>query len=405
MNVFIKSGANFDALRYPKFRDKSLRIVLAGFQYHLHTECLEALKANGHEVYSIPNGANLKQQWGYFTNAIRDFRPDFVLSINLIGFDIGGVLSDLLERLELPLAVWWVDSPLAVLLQSQKPLTPWTQQFSWDRGTLLVLRRMGYADSEFLPLATSPKLMTRRKVCDEDRVGFVGASMRAEAVQSLRKLPLEMRAKVYALTHQLGDIKMNPTPIARLMPWLELHRDCPVQVLPCSYWHATGNYRRGLVAGSSCHIDVFGDKHWALYLKARQYQGGVEYGRALAEVYGRYGINLNNTSAQMPTGVNQRVFDVPACGQFILTDHQSDLDEVFEVGEEVVAFTSLAEQDALIQYYRKRPGAREAIARKGYKRVLAEHTYAHRLQKLVQIMRRQFDHTIAPCRVGERVAS
>ena len=304
-------------------------------------------RCNGHEVYTIPKGADLKQQCGHFTKAIQNFRPDFVLSINLIGFDTGGVISDLLERLELPWAVWWVDSSLAVLVQSQRPLTPSTQQFSWAGEILLVLRRMGYGDSEFLPLATSPKLMTRCKFCDDARVGFVGASMGSEAVLSLSNLPLQLRSTVRAVAYELRHIKMNPTPITRPMLWQEIYLDCPVAVLACSY-------RRGLVAGSSCHIDVFGEKYWSVYLKPGQYDGKVLYGTALAGVYGRYGINLNNTGAQMLTGVNQRVFDVPACGQFILTEHQSDLDGVFEIGEEVVDFTSTTQEDELIEYYLKR---------------------------------------------------
>ena len=55
----------------------------------------------------------------------------------------------------------------------------------------------------------------------------------------------------------------------------------------------------------------------------------VDYRSEIAQWYRRIKINLNITSCQMPTALNQRVFDVPACGGFILNDNQTDLKELF----------------------------------------------------------------------------
>ena len=45
----------------------------------------------------------------------------------------------------------------------------------------------------------------------------------------------------------------------------------------------------------------------------------------------------------------------------------------------------------LIRYYLARPDARKRIAEAARKRVLKEHTYAHRLQNLIARMREVYD--------------
>jgi spore maturation protein CgeB len=88
--------------------------------------------------------------------------------------------------------------------------------------------------------------------------------------------------------------------------------------------------------------------------------------------------------------VNQRVFDVPACGSFLLTDHQKAIEELFEVGKEIVTYKNVEEIPELVRFYLNNPDAREKIAMKGRERVLKEHTYKHRLRKIIEIMRARY---------------
>ena len=46
----------------------------------------------------------------------------------------------------------------------------------------------------------------------------------------------------------------------------------------------------------------------------------LNYYKDLPLLYNACKINFNATSLQMKEAVNQRVFDVPACGAFLLTD-------------------------------------------------------------------------------------
>jgi len=88
--------------------------------------------------------------------------------------------------------------------------------------------------------------------------------------------------------------------------------------------------------------------------------------------------------------VNQRVFDCPAAGGFLLTDAQGDIEDLFDPGNEVAAYRSWEECRDLLRFYRARPDARLEIVRAARRRVLSEHTYAHRLDRIVSQVHETF---------------
>ena len=98
-------------------------------------------------------------------------------------------------------------------------------------------------------------------------------------------------------------------------------------------------------------------------------------------------INFNCTSAQMKGAVNQRIFDVPCAGAFVLTDWREQMDELFTPGKEVIFYREPGETPELIRHYLAKPNERARIAAAARARVLAEHTYVHRLQTLAARMR------------------
>ena len=113
-------------------------------------------------------------------------------------------------------------------------------------------------------------------------------------------------------------------------------------------------------------------------------------GRALlpaervARSYRAAGIVLNVHHPQLPQGCNQRTFEAPACGAFSLVDSRSELGRLFVPGEEVAVFDGVDDLQGNIRYYLAHAGERAAIAARGRERVLAEHTYQHRMKALLR---------------------
>lgn len=81
--------------------------------------------------------------------------------------------------------------------------------------------------------------------------------------------------------------------------------------------------------------------------------------------------------------VNPRTFELAACGAFQVVDRRALLSELFAEGE-LALFSDMPELVQAIEFYRANPEARAEVAGRGRARVLAEHTYAHRMQTLLQ---------------------
>jgi len=84
--------------------------------------------------------------------------------------------------------------------------------------------------------------------------------------------------------------------------------------------------------------------------------------------------------------VNPRTFELAACGAFQLTDPRSLMPELFADGE-LAVFTSMDALREAIAHYLAHPDERMGMAAKARARVLADHTYQHRMRVLVDTIR------------------
>jgi spore maturation protein CgeB len=108
------------------------------------------------------------------------------------------------------------------------------------------------------------------------------------------------------------------------------------------------------------------------------------------KIFNATDINLNLHSSiqadRVVTGgdfVNPRTFELAGCGAFQLVDQRQLLPELF-APDELAVFHSLDEMVDMADYYQDRPEERGELARRSHERALAEHTYAARMQKLLE---------------------
>ncbi|TAJ22919.1 MAG: glycosyltransferase family 1 protein [Nitrospirae bacterium] len=102
------------------------------------------------------------------------------------------------------------------------------------------------------------------------------------------------------------------------------------------------------------------------------------------KVYNASLVNLNTHHHQSrDAGVNTRAFEILAAGAFELTDHVPGMEAFLDPGREVAVYRTSEEATELARYYAKADEERRRLAGAGHKRVLAEHTYRHRMQTLL----------------------
>lgn len=115
-------------------------------------------------------------------------------------------------------------------------------------------------------------------------------------------------------------------------------------------------------------------------------RGGVSTLTEMPKVFQASRINLNMTMRPIETGLSQRIWDVPACGGFLLTNYQAEIPDYFEVGKDLETYESMEELEEKVQYYLTHEEERMEIAINGYEKTAASHTYEMRLAQMIKIL-------------------
>ncbi|MEE9162666.1 MAG: glycosyltransferase, partial [Candidatus Neomarinimicrobiota bacterium] len=147
----------------------------------------------------------------------------------------------------------------------------------------------------------------------------------------------------------------------------------------------TRRYRVGRLTSLLAQpLAVFGIDDWKNYLPAEVVHKPVAYFKETPSVYRSSAVTLSLATFQQETALNQRLFDVPLCNGFVLSDWQDSLAEHFEPEEEIITFRSDEELKDKVHYFLGHPSAREQVSRKARERVLAEHLMEHRVANMLE---------------------
>ncbi len=364
------------------------RVIVFQCGYYLDREIAGTLEAMGIEVavWRFQRGpASVGENFRELLKLIRNFRPQMLLTVNHLGFDAEGVLDDVVSRLNLPVASWFVDSPVFIL-GDRKPSDK-ISVFSWDGDYLESLAAKGFKKVHYLPLASDPRFFHPLKGVKPVRdLAFVGDAMRAATDKYLAKLGWDGRV-LGKIDEAAAEFLQKP----ELVPTDLKPAAGPGQKLDLAAlvtWRASRLWRlKVLSALPRERLTLAGDEEWPQLLAgAAQTLPAIDYYTELSAFYQSNRVNINITSAQMKSGLNQRVFDVPAAGAFLLTDSRAQLEALFEPGREVVVYSTPEEARELALWHLKHESAREKIAGAAHARVKSSHLYERRLAEMLKIM-------------------
>ena len=82
-----------------------------------------------------------------------------------------------------------------------------------------------------------------------------------------------------------------------------------------------------------------------------------------------------------------RVFDVMACGGFLIAEHADDMDDLFDIGREIVTYRTLDELLSKVSYYLNNLAEAKSIAEAGRKAVHDRHTIKMRIAHMLSTVR------------------
>jgi spore maturation protein CgeB len=133
-------------------------------------------------------------------------------------------------------------------------------------------------------------------------------------------------------------------------------------------------------------LNFLQDKGVALKVFGRGFGSYIEF-NDLIKVFNESKINLNLSGSAYDYRVKQikgRVFEVPMCGGFLLTEYAEGLEECFHIGEEIDCFQDRDEALEKIEYYLENEKERNKIAHAGYVASQERHTWNKRLGDVFQ---------------------
>jgi len=144
-------------------------------------------------------------------------------------------------------------------------------------------------------------------------------------------------------------------------------------------------YRQALLQPLLCYdLQVWGFRpDWLVDQLGASFKGRPVFEEEKCKVISGARIVLNTLHFGEVAGLNCRAFEVAGCGGFQLMTHTEAIAEHFRPGEEVESFRDRAELLDKVEHYLANPEAARAIALAGHRRAMAEHTYRHRLARLV----------------------
>lgn len=124
---------------------------------------------------------------------------------------------------------------------------------------------------------------------------------------------------------------------------------------------------------------------WEALPDLRDCAGGWLPHRAMLDVFSasRIMLGLSWVSGDGTTlQIKGRTFEYAACRAFQLTTYDARLTQYFKENEEIIFYRDREDLLKQIQFYLAHESERERIAQACYERVLTDHTWAHRLQRL-----------------------
>lgn len=129
-------------------------------------------------------------------------------------------------------------------------------------------------------------------------------------------------------------------------------------------------------------IEVWGDAGWTDCQP--HYRGPADHGEELTQIYCASAVNLDIPRLYQRQTVTMRIFDILACGGFLLAERSDAMEAVFTEGVHLAYYDSHETLPDVIGRWVADPLGRQNIAAAGRAEVLARHQIEHRVSVILE---------------------
>ena len=153
--------------KYEKFKSKKLTVVIIDNGYFMYKQFEDAFfkKKYNVNVFKLKIGEDISSDYYYrkFIDDLSIVKPDFIFTINFIGFDSNGKLMAMLNSIEIPIFCYLIDTPFLVFQNNEKNIeSNFLNLFVVDSQWIVDINKMfpdRNIDITQLPLAVSEEII------------------------------------------------------------------------------------------------------------------------------------------------------------------------------------------------------------------------------------------------------
>ncbi len=340
------------------------------------------------------------------SNYLLDHPSDFVFSINFFP-----AVSEVCNIFHIPYLCWTVDSPVMELFTSSIR-NPWNRVFLFDKCIYQEIAPLNPDCVFYLPLATNVRqkqnliTSTPEETATHYRneVAFLGSLYTEKcAYDRLQNAPdyltgylngiMEAQLKVYGyyfienilpdavvteFTDHFPGFYRQPgdTFLTDRTTLAQLYIGTKITVL-----ERDRTMRR---LSERFPVSIYTGSDTGAYPKLRN-RGMAKTLTEMPLIFRHSCINLNITAKSIRSGLSLRIWDILGSGGFCLTNYQTELPEIFTIGEHLDAYTSMEELEEKTDFYLHHHARCREIAENGLNEIKNHHTYPIRLTRMLEL--------------------
>ncbi len=340
-------------------------------------------------VYHRPG---FRSDVGYLQTLMRE-KPDLLLFINKSVSEFTN--RQILDRIRIPRMTWCLDDPNCFI---REPFGENDFVFTWDRSYLANLQRLGARSVDFFPyVADMDGLQASPQKRFYSPVSFVGQ------VKVFTPDEWGMDERTARLVERVGNILAQNPRAEYSKQILECQGEFDLTVIrhegdpipqPIRYAiYIIANAQRRIAFLESARpfgLKIYGNEDWRVLLKEHPlrdcYVGPADPQREVPSIFVSSTINLNIHSLQALSSLNQRDFNCPLMGGFLLTDWVEGAEEFFHPDREMVFYSNERDLQEKIHFYLTHEVERNDLVARGRDRVLRDHTYSARVPRVLETL-------------------
>lgn len=387
---------------------KKLNCVYVNFKDIGFADVAWGILENGYECefLNLPCG-NVKYIEQYVKETIDFFKcnkTDLAFTMNF-----SPTVSEACKVVGIPYAAWFYDMPVQAVYTPQAKYET-NYFFAFDRYQEKEFQRIGLKNIYYLPLAANITKTGRLNIskADEDKyscdISFIG-SLYNDKATAYRDYYLKASSKVRQELDRLladgyvkWDGKEHVTHVMSQELVDELNILCGEKPSEIIGIPDADYYELKLLCYSLSKVEriemlkKLTEYHTVLYTGDNDIKiSGIDIRPTLIyeevpKVYYLSKINLSICLHSIISGIPLRTFDIMGTGGFTLSNYQPEMENLFDIGKDLIVFHNLEEMYELAKYYLKHEDERIKIALNGYKKVSENYTYPIAVRKMVRFI-------------------